>query len=376
MKLYLLLALLVPSWNIIYFDTLFTGIKSSSILNLAVIIYAFWYYKISISTYLLFIGLIVLAAIYFLLSNLAGVVTVLRYLELAGMFTAGLIITKNREVNLVGTLRLICIPLGVIIACDLNDFIIPLYPNIEGGWIKGHVSGPFALNYQLGLALASVALIAANPKMPHGPHRGLLIGIIGVIVYAITLSRATLLGFVLIAVFNILSWRFVRSVLATLATILALILLTNINIAKVLEGDHSLAFRYRLWDCIYSRLDFFSILFGHPEQILLYSNSCVDSVSLSAESLQIRFLFNHGLVFLALSTFIMLRYVTLFLQNIKLHAFNERSKSLALEIMLPLEFLTFAVGYSLFLDGLITSHAGAIFWLLFGAVVGFSRRKT
>ena len=297
--------------------------------------------------------------------------TIARYLELYLLFYAGYSYAKIYQIQLPNFLRIITVILLLITILDMLDFNIPFYPNIEGGWQKGHVSGPFALNYQLGLVLGSIAIIAINIPHPPGLKRGIFYACTGLLVYLFTLSRGSLFGFALIVVLNVFKFSFSKLILVGSFSFLVFFLIYDLNIISNLTNDVSLAFRFRLWNCLYD--SFKSIFLGNPNHIISQSYNCVDSQSLSTESLQIRLFFNHGLIIYIFILALLYKYIGFFKNDIT--NFSIRNKSQASTTPLPLEFIAFGIGYSIFLDGLITAHAGAIFWILFGFVVG-SNQKT
>ena len=348
-----------------------TGLKSSTFLNIILIAWTTYVCKMPIKIFILAISISVVIINLYIFNQKVFATTIARYLELYLVFYAGYSYAKLYEINLPNFLRTIIIILLLIIILDILDINIPLYPNIDGGWEKGYVSGPFSLNYQLGLALGSIAIVAANIAHPPGLKRGILYATTGFLVYSITLSRASLMGFFLIALLNVFKFSFSKLILISSFSFLVFFLLHDLSIISNFTNDVSLLFRFRLWNCLFESFD--SILLGNPNHVVSQSFNCVHSQSLSTESLQIRLFFYHGLLIYILILILLYKYIGIFKNDIV--KFSIRDKFHKSTTPLPLEFLAFGIGYSIFIDGLVTAHAGAIFWLLFGFTVG-SNEKT
>jgi hypothetical protein len=172
MKLYLFLAILLPSFGLLSFEYIQTGLKSSTVLNIFLIIWTAFLCKIPIKIFIFILSILLIIINLYVFNQKILAITVARYLELYLVFYSGYSYAKLYENNLPNFLRIIITILLLIIILDILDFNIPYYPNIDGGWLKGHVSGPFALNYQLGLVLGSVAISTAILAYPPGLKRG------------------------------------------------------------------------------------------------------------------------------------------------------------------------------------------------------------
>lgn len=367
MILFIFLSTLFPSFNLIFIDAIQTGIKSSTFFNLCLIFWSIYVCKISANIFNIASLIFLIIIILYITNNKILAITITRYLELGGVFFAGYTITRKYHVKIAKITRIIFIPLISIIILDIFDINILYYENLVGGWQKGIISGPFALNYQLGLAMGSLAMVGANQNYPPGLRRGMIYLVIGMLIYLITLSRATFLGFILICLLNIVKFKWSRTILIVLSSFLVFLLIYDLSIIKNINQDVSLAFRFRLWECLYT--SFNSTLFGNADHVVFNSNSCVDSQSLSTESLQIRIFFYHGIFGLFILLILIWRWIKIFQNQIK----TENAKPPNLRIynfLIPLEFMIFGIAYSIFIDGLITAHAGSIYWLLFGSSLG------
>jgi hypothetical protein len=371
MKQYLFLAILLPSFGLLFFESLQTGLKSSSILNIFLIIWTAFLCKMPIKIFIFILSILLLIIYLYVFNQKIYAISVARYLELYLVFYSGYSYAKLYEIYLPNFLRIIITIILIIIIFDILDLYIPFYPNIDGGWIKGHVSGPFALNYQLGLVLGSVAILATNISYPPGLKRGILYATTGLLVYLITLSRGTLMGFILITLLNIFKFSLSKLILIGSFSFLVFFLMYDLSIVSNLFEEASLSFRFRLWNCLYESFD--EIFLGDPNFIISQSWNCVHSQSLSTESLQIRLFFNHGLLIFVLILILLYKYIGIFKNDIT--KFSIMNKSQISTAPLPLEFITFGIGYSIFSDGLITAHAGSIFWLLFGLTVGSNEKR-
>ena len=179
------------------------------------------------------------------------------------------------------------------------------------------------------------------------------------------------MGFILITLLNIFKFSLSKLILICSFSFLVFFLMYDLSIVSNLFEEASLSFRFRLWNCLYESFD--EIFLGDPNFIISQSWNCVHSQSLSTESLQIRLFFNHGFLIFVLILILLYKYIGIFKNDIT--KFSIMNKSQISTAPLPLEFITFGIGYSIFSDGLITAHAGSIFWLLFWLTVGSNEKR-